>query len=169
MGIRSWINPLENQAYSNNPSDEGKINSAGRSNPVLPRNLQDNLEKMGILVPDFGTGGVRSSQAVDLNRCRVRNVVAFNIPSFFGKSQRASLTVDVGFRPNNTDPRRIDVKFDSCRLVIANSPVDVTLPLGFVGPSGWLRTGFIDDDIRITRGHKGSVFVLSRTSTKRSQ
>jgi hypothetical protein len=29
-----------------------------------------------------------------------------------------------------------------------------------------LRTGYIDEDLRITRGHKGSVFILSRAAKK---
>ncbi len=77
------------------------------------------------------------------------------------------LTVDVNFQPNLSDGRMVDVKFDACRLSVQNSPLDINFPLGIVGPTGWLRTSYIDDDIRITRGHKGSVFILSRTSRRR--
>jgi hypothetical protein len=142
---------------------------------MLPREIQDRLENMGILQAPGGSASssskpVRSSQAIDLAKCRVRNVVSFEAPAprvlpFVQpdkNSVRGSLIVDVKFRPNEADLRRVDVKFDSCRLVVPKSPVDVTFPLGPIGPTGWLRTGFIDDTMRITRGHKGSVFILQR-------
>lgn len=133
----------------------------GRFNPVLPRNVQDRLEEMGVIQDTQA----RSSQSVDLQKKRVRNVVSVSLPAL---DRRASLTVDVRFLPNADDKRRVDVKFDSCRLLVPKSPIDATFPLGIFGPTGWLRTGYIDDAIRITRGHKGSVFILSRTSQKKA-
>mmetsp|Transcript_18751 Transcript_18751/g.26445 ORF Transcript_18751/g.26445 Transcript_18751/m.26445 type:complete len:315 (+) Transcript_18751:2-946(+) len=170
---KTWINPLENQSYSNNPTgsrSSDEEGGGGRSNPILPQNVQDNLEKMGIIVPQPNTSGVRSSQGIDLKKKRVRNVVSFEIHSLTTRgnnntnrnTKKATLVVDVGFQPNSTDLRRIDVKFESCRVTIQDSPIDFTIPLGMIGPTGWLRTVYIDDTIRITRGHKGSVFILSR-------
>jgi hypothetical protein len=146
--------PLENQAYSNNPM--------GRFNPVLPRQVQDRLEDLGVIK---NAEAVKSSQSIDLQKQRVRNVVTVSVPAL---GRRVSLTVDVKFQPNAADKRRIDVKFDSCRLLVPKSPLDITFPLGVFGPTGWLRTSYIDDAIRITRGHKGSVFVLTRTSRKKT-
>ena len=150
--------PLENQSYSNNPAS----NETGRFNPVLPRPVQDRLEELGVIQD---TQAARSSQSVDLQKKRVRNVVSVSLPAI---DRRASLTVDVRFKPNQEDKRRVDVKFESCRLFVPKSPLDVTFPLGVFGPTGWLRTGYIDDVVRITQGHKGSVFVLSRTSQKKA-
>ena len=95
--------------------------------------------------------------------------------------RRVSLTVTVKFTPVQSDARRVNVKFTECRISIpsltkrkwrnqrnSNSQqqqsnnYEYTFPLGLVGPTGWLRTIYIDDTLRITRGHKGSVFVLSR-------
>jgi hypothetical protein len=155
------FSPLENQAYSNNPNGDG---STGRANPFLPRPVQDRLEKMGIIQQ---ADAMRSTQAIDLKKGQVRNVVAFNLPPLpvLGKQTRkATLTVTVDFKPNGQDKRKLDVKFQACRVVITASPVDFVIPLGIIGPTGWLSTGYIDDTIRITRGHKGSVFVLSRPS-----
>lgn len=91
---------------------------------------------------------------------------ARNPTPLFSKNGRTKgfITVDVKGTVNQNDVRRIDVKFDSCRLTILDSPLDVTFPLGLVGPTGWLRTVYVDDEMRITRGHKGSVFILYRTS-----
>jgi len=196
--------PLENQSYSNNPN--GSLQqSLGRASPILPRNIQDKLEEIGLLSPSLGNvrddtndessdtnrPPVRSNQIIDLKKFRVRNIVAFEVaappllpplPFFIPKTGsdsgnrsasavvRGSLTVDVKFTPNKLDLRKVDVKFESCRLVLQQRPLplDITFPLGPIGPTGWLRTGYIDDTIRITRGHKGSVFILTRASKNSS-
>ncbi len=168
------INPLENQSYANNPFLGGTTflfdeeeKDGGRANPVLPREIQDVLERTGILEASGGTklAPIRSSQGIDIKRKRVRNVVNVQFKKPF--AIKGSLIVDVDFSPNQSDARRIDVKFDSCRFMFQNN-VDRRFPLGIFGPRGWLRTGYVDDRIRITRGHKGSVFILSRTAKRRS-
>jgi hypothetical protein len=121
---------------------------------------------MGIIKRDQDPANVRSSQTMDLQKGRVRNVVSFGIPAFaLGETRRASLTVDVAFTPDVSDKRKVNVKFQACRVVVPKSPIDFTLPLGIAGPTGWLKTFYIDDSLRITRGHKGSVFVLARPGT----
>jgi len=143
----SWINPLENQSYSNNPE--------GRASPLLPIELQNRLEKAGLI----SSTPVRSTQSIDLTSGLIRNIVAVDLgPS----RRRASLTVTVRFAPVLSDPRRVNVKFDACRVSIPGTPIQWNFPLGLAGPTGWLRTVYIDDELRVTRGHKGSVFVLSR-------
>jgi hypothetical protein len=172
-----YINPLENQAYSINPVQNDAAGKAedntqimGRSNPILPQFLQNTLEDLNVIQieKDTTTSSVVSSQAIDLKKRRVRNVVSFQINNPFAKHSSSTtqgiITVDVHFRPNPTDPRKVDVKFSACRFKLSN--VDIQFPLGILGPTGWLRTSYIDDDIRITRGHKGSVFILNRTASK---
>lgn len=171
------ISPLENQSYSNNPfrrnSSSSRSTAAaakdvrGRSNPVLPRPIQDRLEAMGYIDTHSVTTTepvVRSSQSIDIQKNLVRNVVTFAIPSILEKkkSAKATLTVLVKFLPDSFDRRRINVKFDSCRVVLNEPKLDIKFPLGIIGPTGWLRTTYLDESLRITRGHKGSVFVLSR-------
>ena len=139
--------------------------------------IQDGLEDIGLLVNksnadnDGGRNYVRSTQSINLRKNRVRNVVAFEVnnpTSLFSKDGRTRgfITVDVKGAPDPMDARRINVKFDACRVTLADSPIDMKFPLGVVGPRGWLRTAYVDDDIRITRGHKGSVFILCRTAKK---
>jgi hypothetical protein len=166
IDLRSWVNPLENQSYSNNP--------LGRSNPIFPQNIQDNLEEIGVLNSKKQTdNAIVSTQAIDLRRGRVRNVVAVQVNNptpIFSKNgiSKGFITVDVTAVPNAEDVRKIDVKFDRCRVAIQDSRIDLDIGLGIIGPSGWLRTIFVDDDIRVTRGHKGSVFILSRTGRRSS-
>jgi hypothetical protein len=179
-----YINPLENQAYSNNPFQndamgasqdasiqaETKAQDTGRSNPILPQFLQNTLEDLNIIKTeqDSQDSRVVSSQAIDLKRRRVRNVVSFQINNPFANLSSSAIqgiiTVDVKFHPNSKDPRKLDVKFSACRFKAFS--FDIQFPLGIIGPTGWLRTSYIDDSIRITRGHKGSVFILNRTASK---
>jgi hypothetical protein len=108
-----------------------------------------------------------STQSIDVKKQRVRNVVRFetNIPLSSSVLQ-GTLTVDITFVPSSSDFRRIDVKFQKCRFTLSKIPLNISIPLGFIGPTGWLRTTYVDQDLRITRGHKGSVFLLLRTSQK---
>jgi hypothetical protein len=134
---------------------------------------------------------VRSSQSIDLTKRLIRNVVTFRVPSLFNnhnnnnnnkinnKPTTVVLTVGIRFWPDMTDQHKINVKFESCqvRINMQSKPVwaklplpklsHVTIPLGILGPTGWLRTTYLDDDLRITRGFKGSVFVLTRRPSKR--
>jgi len=133
------------------------------------------LERWGILSTDDNeeeeqestiTNTIRSSQSIDVRKGKVRNVVSFQLPNFLvfrkGKKIRGSIIVDIDCSPSKSNNRRIDVRFTSCRITIPNTLLDVEIPLRFIGPSGWLETRYIDETLRITRGHKGSVFILNR-------
>ena len=148
----SWINPLENQAYSNNP--DASQQQQGRANPFLPVDIQDRLERAGLVTAPT----VRSTQSIDVEGGLIRNIVALDLGP-----RRASLTVTVRFTPDFRDFRRVNVKFDACKVNVPGTPIrQWNFPLGPLGPTGWLRTVYLDDTLRVTRGHKGSVFVLTR-------
>lgn len=144
---------MENQSYSNQPS----LNK-GRSNPILPRAIQEKVEEAGLAT---SVEGFRSTQTIDMKSKQVINVVTVDI-NLFGTPKRATVTVLVDFVPSRTNERQINVQFRSCRFNVKSSLVDWNIPLGILGPRGWLTTVFIDDTIRVTRGHKGSVFILKR-------
>jgi len=57
--------------------------------------------------------------------------------------------------------RRVDVRLDRWEFNVAGLP-RLVIPVGSFGPEGWLETTVCDEDLRISRGHKGSVFVLGR-------
>jgi hypothetical protein len=155
----SFINPLENQSYSNNPNGSG-----GRANPVLPMNIQNQLENVGVIpttesaTVTASSSPIKSTQTIDIKRQQVINVVSF----VAWNQQRVSLTVRVDFTVDSQNARRIHVKFQSVRVVVANTPINIHVPLGLFGPTGWLQTDYIDETMRITRGHKGSVFILTK-------
>jgi hypothetical protein len=98
----AFLNPLENQSYSNNP------NAGGRANPVLPRPVQEGLERLGFITQEEdemtttsqanskASPPVQSTQTVDVKKQQVINVVSFYI---LGGRRRVTLTVTVDFYP----------------------------------------------------------------------
>jgi len=79
------------------------------------------------------------------------------------------ITVEGSFRVSSQVPTRAVVAFDKATIQVGDT---ITLNLGFVfgllsiirrsKESGWLETTFVDEDLRIGRGNKGSLFVLTR-------
>ena len=63
------------------------------------------------------------------------------------------------------ESRRLAVAFRKVRLTLGSLPT-LAIPLGWVndgrGPEGWLDTTYLDDDMRLGRGDKGSTFVTVR-------
>jgi hypothetical protein len=104
-----------------------------------------------------------TQQIFDVINCRVTNSVeqAFGIVRVSGT-----------FRPSETVPTRAVVGFDTCEIRWNNG---LTIQLGFVfamlsvlkgtNDNGWLETTYLDSDLRIGRGNKGSMFVLTRDRT----
>jgi PAP_fibrillin len=190
------VNPIENQAFSNNPMM--------RIHPgILPKVLQRRLERAGFIADSGGdssdgaiknptpAASIRSTQIIDLDKGKVRNVVSFGLrrfrrqrrlrPSLFRRRPvelddskynerrqavlRASVAISIDVAPDAWDARRIHVKCQSCQFFVPGLNIDWTVPLwGVAGPMGWMRTQYVDDDLRIARGHKGTVFVLRRPS-----
>ena len=89
----TFINPLENQSYSNNPIEVNNEVKEERSNPILPQGIQNTLEDIGLLRSatsnqsssseddsnNSNNNTIKSTQAIDLKKNRIRNVVAFTI------------------------------------------------------------------------------------------
>lgn len=73
------------------------------------------------------------------------------------------------FRPSEMVPNRAIVAFNRVSITVGKS---LTLELGFLfdilaalrgsKDTGWLETTYIDEDMRIGRGNKGTMFVLTR-------
>jgi hypothetical protein len=87
------------------------------------------------------------------------------------------LSILIQFQPYPYEKRKINVKFSSCRIRLqsqqqqqsSSSPTKTTLlvdwdiPLGLVGPTGWLNATYIDDQIRIIT--RAVCSVLARPTT----
>ena len=59
-----------------------------------------------------------------------------------------------------SSPSRFDVEFTEAVLRVGVG--QATLPLGWVRPQGWVEVTYLDEDFRIGRGDKGSVFIAKR-------
>jgi len=99
-------------------------------------------------------------QIIDVVNSQVRNEIGFS----FG-----TLTVGGPFKASDNVPRRAIVTFDKFRISFDRG---IKLNLDFVfallkaargrQPGGWLETTYLDKQIRIGRGNKGTCFVLTR-------
>lgn len=99
-------------------------------------------------------------QIIDTKQSIVTNDVELD----FGR-----VVVSGPFRQSSSVPNRAVVAFDTADISLNNG---VTLKLGFVfsilaairgsKDNGWLETTYLGDDLRIGRGNKGTMFVLTR-------
>jgi PAP_fibrillin len=100
------------------------------------------------------------TQTIDTKASRVYNEIALDWGTVFVAGQ---------FRPSDLVPNRAVVAFDTAEFRFKNG---FTLSIGFLfstialfrgtADSGWLETTFVDEDVRIGRGNKGTMFVLTR-------
>jgi PAP_fibrillin len=102
-----------------------------------------------------------TTQTIDIANSRVTNFVEQNL-----------FTVEVaGSYELDTVPNRVIVSFDKCEIAIKSNGFVLDLSgifdlrsflKGGIKAGGWLETTYIDEDIRIGRGNRGSLFVLTR-------
>ena len=99
-------------------------------------------------------------QSFDIANSRVQNEVMAGI----GK-----ITVAGRFRQSSAVPQRAVVAFDTAKIALK---LGLTLDIGFLfgiraalkgtDEAGWVETTYCSDLMRIGRGNKGSLFVLTR-------
>jgi len=124
-------------------------------------------EKGGDAKPMGRTISTFSGDAVD-NRGNFQDIDAFK-GDVLNRAELAAfgvpLEVEIVASCTAVDPRRLAVAFRKVRVTLGSLPT-LTIPLGWVndgrGPEGWLDTTYLDDDMRLGRGDKGSTFVTVR-------
>jgi hypothetical protein len=102
-------------------------------------------------------------QIFDIKNSRVCNLISLD-------DKGNSIKVEGTFRKSSTVPIRAVVGFDSVEIKLLGG--NITLNLGFLfsilaamkgtSDNGWLETTYIDDSLRIGRGNKGTLFILTR-------
>ena len=102
-------------------------------------------------------------QVFDISKSAVYNEVDLD----FGVGRAGGV-----FRPSPNVPNRALVAFDEASVTLKNG---FKLDLGWVfaitsfirnsKDNGWLETTYLDSDIRIGRGNKGTMFVLTRDAS----
>jgi len=110
---------------------------------------------------------------VDVSSRDTRQILNFDEDggSIFNEVELDFATVVVGgrLRPSDLIFNRVIASFTECKITFNNGFV---LDLGFLftigsafrgtDESGWLETTYVDKDLRIGRGNKGTMFVLTR-------
>ncbi|KAL3808409.1 hypothetical protein ACHAXA_009850 [Cyclostephanos tholiformis] len=99
-------------------------------------------------------------QSFDVYKSRITNVISTGV---------GVVTVSGTYRRSDTVPLRAVVAFDTATIALDMGP---TLDLSFLfdiramfkgtKEAGWLETTYVSDRVRIGRGNKGSLFVLTR-------
>jgi hypothetical protein len=122
-----------------------------------PYNNKGTIGAVGITVD---TANRVTKQIFDVTLGRVVN----NVEQDFGM-----VKVGGSFRVSDTVPNRAIVAFDECEIALNSG---IKLNLGFVFSAlgvfrgtmdnGWLETTYLDGNMRVGRGNKGTLFVLTR-------
>ena len=121
---------------------------------------QGSISAVGVKVD---TSNRLVEQIFDIQNRRVVN----NVDTDWGNIKASG-----SFRPSPNVPNRALVSFDSIKIQFGKQEDSPTIDLGFVfsilaalrrsKDNGWLETTFVDESIRIGRGNKGTMFVLTR-------
>lgn len=102
-------------------------------------------------------------QIIDAARARVKNEITLD----WGK-----IIVGGSFRQSKSVPYRAIVSFDQADIFLGDVKISlgwlfavIAATRGGIRENGWLETTFIDKDVRIGRGNKGTLFVLTRDAS----
>lgn len=106
------------------------------------------------------------TQVIDSKAGKVENIAEFTVAGRFDGFLNVEGTVaPVVPESASSEAVRVDVKFTSFQLKIGSLP-GLQIPLNWISPTGWVDTTYVDKDVRIGRGDKGSVFVTIRQKDK---
>ncbi|CAJ1944537.1 unnamed protein product [Cylindrotheca closterium] len=81
---------------------------------------------------------------------------------------KAFVRVGGSFRLSENNEKRAIVSFNQCTIDLNFIKLDLGFLFGVIGffkgttENGWLETTYLSDNVRIGRGNKGSMFVLTR-------
>ena len=155
--------------------DEEVLDETGVSNAV---------NASGIVI-DTDDGARKPVQEIDFARGRIGNELRIGLPAWL-QSRTAVVRVSGSFEADARDGRRANVEFDSLdvfveeagegagrsagarRVLSAGFLFDIVRALrpalinGRDGEGSWLETTCLNERVRLGRGNKGSIFILTR-------
>lgn len=103
-------------------------------------------------------------QIIDIEKMKIANVIDLDI---------GQLSVGGKIRVSDVSPRRVIVGFSEGMIKLeklGGVEIDFSVVFSLINlitgtsDSGWLETTYLSDDVRIGRGNKGTMFVLTRAS-----
>ena len=134
----------------------------------------DAAEEKNIETRQFGKAGSVSGGGIPVDASSSRALQVFDIAQSRVMNEIKTgfglITVGGTFRQSTSVPTRAVVSFDTAKLALDIGP---TIDIGFLfdiraalkggdKESGWLETTYLSNDMRIGRGNKGSLFILTR-------
>ena len=152
-----WNAPLENVETTRRFNAQGTVSAAG-----ITIDTSNNTLVQQIFNTETST---------------VMNRIYFSKPSSNNNSNNMKYAVAGGsYRPSTLQPNRAIVAFDTAQINIPITKLfntTIQIPLGWFftvislfrkgnRDNGWLETTYIDTSLRIGRGNKGTMFILTR-------
>lgn len=171
--ILELILSLENQNPTRNPARSGLINGSWALVYQAPINVAPSAATtvegpfLGAFQP-FTRGLLRTRanlQVIDTVSQSVQNIAEFVLLNRWNGQLNIKGTCRVSDVQQGEEASRVDVEFTGFELRVGDW--NWFSPLTFVRPKGWVQTTFLDDNLRVGRGDKGSIFVAARTSEQR--
>ena len=135
------------------------IDAAERESKITPQKFKGDGQVSGGGIPVDASSTV-ARQSFDVDKIRVENVITTWI---------GLVTVGGTFRQSSKVQLRAVVAFDTAKIKLNLGPTidisflfDVRAAIKGTKEAGWLETTYISKNMRIGRGNKGSMFILTR-------
>ena len=142
--------------------------AAGSSDAAASSDGASSMKPMGRTISTFSGNAVDNKgnfQDIDAFKGEVFNraeLALFGVPL---EVKIVASCVPVDPSVTGVESVRLAVAFRNVNLTLGPLPT-LTIPLTWIndgkGPEGWLDTTYLDDDLRLGRGDKGSTFVTVR-------
>lgn len=126
------------------------------------------------IVVDTTAAGTITTQTFDVEASRVANDITRIVSLPFVGKREARLQVSGPFTKSPISGRRADVRFDNLEIeLVGVGKISIGWLFALVytvrkedGTQSWLETTHLSESLRLGRGNKGSIFVLTRKREK---
>lgn len=154
-------------SYKEKGGEDAALESLGVSDDVVQEMTRAAYEFFFKFAPwlagsaETNARGVRNTQTLDIETGVVRNEVDVSV----GDDAVLRIGVDGEIEAKDALARRVSVCFTGFDIQLRLARVDASLPriaVPLPRPRGELETTFCDESMRISRGGKGGVFILTR-------
>ncbi|KAK9814967.1 hypothetical protein WJX73_003488 [Symbiochloris irregularis] len=102
------------------------------------------------------------TQVIDAPQGKVQNIAEFSLVGVDGfLNVEGTVSPAIPAEKDKSEAVRVDVAFTAFVVKVGALP-RLRIPLNWISPKGWVDTTYVDEEVRVGRGDKGSVFVTVR-------